>query len=211
MTTQWHLEMRNKNRDEIIHSAQELFLELDVSGVGIKDICAKAGVSRVTFYKYFNSIDELAFEVQIKVMDEMNSYMNEHVTLNGSGREKLEALLSAWAEFAKQHPNHFKYIGYFDHHYRDRYPNEELAERYRQSIDKSRGEFPLSVLLREGISDGSIRRDLNVNEVGATIYETMLSLLQRMTSRGEIIKKEHQIETSAIVKTALSMVLRYVQ
>lgn len=52
-------EIMSKNRDKIIHSAQELFSRLDFENVTIKDICMNAGVANSTFYYHFKTKDEL--------------------------------------------------------------------------------------------------------------------------------------------------------
>jgi len=211
VSTTWHMEVRNKNREEIIQAAQHLFLQLDFSDVGIKDICTRAGVSRVTFYKCFNSIDELAFEVQINVMAEMIHYIESHFDDHGTGIEKLEKILLTWLEFVTQNPSHMKYIGFFDHYYRDRNPNPELAERYREFVHNDLNRMKLADILRQGIEDGTISSELDVKQTSAMIFELTISILQRMTSIGETIKQEHGVELKDIAKTMFGMILQYVK
>lgn len=209
MGTSWHEEMRAKNREEIISAARALFLQHDFLNVGIKDICSKAGVSRVTFYKYFDSINDLALEVQIHVMTEMMNFINEHFDGRGTGIQKLENMLHAWLEFVRRYPNHMKYIGFFDHYYRDRYPSRELTERYRQYVQQERNGLKLAELIREGIADGTIRDDLDDKQLSAAIFETMISLFQRMSSIGEMIKQEHGVELEDIARTMFDMIINY--
>ncbi|WP_256758087.1 TetR/AcrR family transcriptional regulator [Cohnella sp. WQ 127256] len=211
MGTTWHMEVRNKSREEIIQAAQHLFLLLDFSDVGIKDICTRAGVSRVTFYKCFNSIVELAFEVQINVMSEMIQFIDKHFDAVGTGIQKLEKILNAWLEFVKMYPNHMKYIGFFDHYYRDRNPNPELTERYKVFVHEDRNGMRLSELIRQGMEDGTIRDDLDVKQTAAVIFESTISILQRMTSIGETIKQEHGVQLEDIAKTMFDMVIQYVK
>lgn len=210
MGTTWHEEVRNKNREEIISAAQELFLQHDFLNVGIKDICALAGVSRVTFYKYFHSIDELAFEVQINVMSEMLDYINRNFEDAGTGLQKLENMLHVWSGFVRGHPNHMKYIGFFDHYYRNRHLKPELTERYQYYVQRERSGMKLTELIRQGMKDGTIRDDLDANQISAAIFETMIGYFQRLSSIGEMIKQEHGVEPMDITKTMLDMILSYV-
>jgi AcrR family transcriptional regulator len=71
MSETWHEKVKNINREEIIAAGKELFLKHNFLNVNIKEVCALAGTSRVTFYKYFNTIDELIFEVQIDILNNM--------------------------------------------------------------------------------------------------------------------------------------------
>ncbi|MDT8860211.1 TetR/AcrR family transcriptional regulator [Alkalihalobacillus sp. MEB130] len=213
MSTTWHKEMRNKNREEIIKAAQKLLLEKDFSEVKMKDICEIAGVSRVTFYKYFSTLDDIAFEVQMKVIDEMVEYINKQTVERGTGLEKLESLLQIWLKFTFENPNHIKYIGFFDHYYNNNFPNEDLAERYREFVMEGRRgrNILMDMYLKEGMEDGSIRPDIDPDKVGFTIFETTISLLQRLVTRGEVLKKEHDLDFSEIMNTVFAMVLQYVK
>jgi|HigsolmetaGSP11D_1036233.scaffolds.fasta_scaffold01157_6 Transcriptional regulator len=207
----WHEEVRSKNREEIILAAQQLFLEHDFHNVGIKDVCLKAGVSRVTFYKCFNSIHDLAFEVQIKVMSEMMTYIEEHYDDAGTGIQKLEKMLYVWLDFVKQYPNHMKYVGFFDHYYRDRYPNPELTEHYRTFVQQERSGMRLHDLLEQGIADGTIREDLDIRRISAVIFESMISFFQRMASIGSMVEQEHGVEQEEVARAMIDMIIRYVK
>jgi len=54
-----------QKRTAIIKAAQELFAQQGVSAVRITDIAARAGVSRVTIFKYFEDKDTLAKEAMV--------------------------------------------------------------------------------------------------------------------------------------------------
>jgi AcrR family transcriptional regulator len=199
-------EQRNRRREEIIRAAQELFLENDLSGVTMKDIGQKLGISRVTLYKYYNSIDELAFEVQMKVLEDLFEYINSHTT-GENAIEILRNMLLAWWEFTKIEPSHLRFIGLFDHYYRDRYPTHELEERYRKFIACS---FPSTVqFIREGILESSIRSDLNPVKTSAMIANTMMSMTQRMASRGHILRLEQEIDPNEMLLQLIDMIMDY--
>jgi AcrR family transcriptional regulator len=53
--------------EQLVRSAEEK----DLDEITIKDLCAKAGVSRVTFYKYYSSINELMEETAENAMKEV--------------------------------------------------------------------------------------------------------------------------------------------
>jgi AcrR family transcriptional regulator len=174
-------------------------------------VCLKAGVSRVTFYKCFNSIHDLAFEVQIKVMSEMMTYIEEHYDDAGTGIQKLEKMLYVWLDFVKQYPNHMKYVGFFDHYYRDRYPNPELTEHYRTFVQQERSGMRLHGLLEQGVADGTIREDLDIRRISAVIFESMISFFQRMASIGSMVEQEHGVEQEEVARAMIDMIIRYVK
>lgn len=179
MSDTWHDKLRNKNREEIISAGKELFLNSNFLNVNIKDVCDLAGVSRVTFYKHFKTIDELIFEVQIDILDSMTKYVSDSDKSEANGRERLEIMLYAWIEFAKQNKNHIKFIILFDLYYESFEDNEELKVRYEEFVSNSKNENFFNLAIRAGVEDGSLRTDLDTVKTGYFIFHTIMSLLQR--------------------------------
>ncbi|TXK86003.1 TetR/AcrR family transcriptional regulator [Paenibacillus sp. N3.4] len=192
----------------MILAAQELFLEKDLSGVTMKDIGQRLGISRVTLYKYYNSIDELAFEVQMKVLEDLFGFI-EAQKRSGSAIEKMRNLFLAWEDFTKRSPSHLRFIGLFDHYYLEKYPTRELEEKYKEFI---KNVFPSQVLLiREGIQDGSIRSDLDPAKTSAMLANTMMSMTQRMASRGNILRVEQEIDPGDMIFQLIDMIMAYLK
>lgn len=127
MSDSWHKNIKNKNREDIIAAGRELFLKNNFTNVNVKDICVLACVSRVTFYKHFKSIDELIFQVQIDVLDNMVEFITARDDVNASAIDRLKLVLGAWIDFAKEFGNQMKFMVLFDLYY-DR--NEKSNEMF---------------------------------------------------------------------------------
>ena len=110
MSDSWHQNVRSKNREEIIASGRKLFFKNNFLNVNIKDVCTLAGVSRVTFYKHFKSIDELIFQVQIDILNNMADFIIARDRDEASGLERLKMVLCAWIDFAKELKDQMKFI-----------------------------------------------------------------------------------------------------
>lgn len=73
----------NKNESKYFHTAElmdKAFLELldkkDFAYITVKEICAKAGVNRSTFYLHYESIADLLAESTQYIFSQFRSYMN---------------------------------------------------------------------------------------------------------------------------------------
>nr|BBH86757.1 hypothetical protein KTC_15080 [Thermosporothrix sp. COM3] len=201
-------QQRVGRREELIQAARGLFLEKDLSGVTMKDISERAGVSRVTLYKYYRSIDELAFEVQIRILSEMYRFAEEAQLHGQNALERLHDLLLTMCHFASSHPEDIQFIGLFDHYYRDSYPSPELEARYRDFLRSSE---VFQSLIVEGQRDGSIRTDIPANTLAALIGNTSLSMQQRMISRGHILHQEQGIDPQEMLLLHIDLLVSYVQ
>ncbi|SET22232.1 TetR/AcrR family transcriptional regulator [Paenibacillus sp. NFR01] len=211
MATTWHQDVRNRNREEFILAGQHTLIENNFTNVALKEICERANLSKVTFYKCFNSLDELIFAVQQKILGEITAYIETHAASRSSGLESVGGYLDAWIDFLDSQPDYLKYIGFFDHTYRDHYPNEELQATYREQVSDGAVGRLLYNYMEQGVRDGSIRPDLDLNESSLYIIEMIISLMQRLAFRGKLLQEEHGVNVREIAKTSKAFVLHYLQ
>lgn len=182
MSDNWHEKVKNKNRDEIISAGKELFLKYNFLNVSIKDVCTLAGISRVTFYKYFDSIEELIFEIHVDILNNMTQCITSVDKLDISGIERLRLMLNAWVDFAKQNKDQMKFIILFDIYYECYNPNDVLRLRQEKFLSKEMNDHFLNSVINAGIEDKSLRGDLDVIKTVHYIFSTIMGVLQRMSS-----------------------------
>ncbi|MCM3699646.1 TetR/AcrR family transcriptional regulator [Paenibacillus macerans] len=181
MIENWHQNLKNKNREELIAAGKELFMKQSFLIVNIKDVCGRAGVSRVTFYKHFQSLDELIFEVQMELLESMAEFVVRTAAGAINGKEKLRSMLDAWMDFAWQHPEYIKFILLFDLHYEAYESNQELKERYERFIHEKKEQHFLIAALEAGKKDGSLKPELEALETAQFIFTSMMGLLQKLS------------------------------
>ncbi|WP_342564975.1 hypothetical protein NST84_07460 [Paenibacillus sp. FSL R7-0345] len=211
MATTWHQDVRNRNREEFILAGQHALIECNFTNVGLKDICERANLSKVTFYKCFNSLDELIFAVQQKVLGELTVFIEQNSSSRSSGLESVEGYLDVWIQFLENHPDYLKYIGFFDHTYRDHYPNEELQATYRELVSDGTIGRVLHNYIEQGVQDGSIRPELQLQKTSLFIFEMIISLMQRLAFRGKLLQEEHGVDVKELADTSKAFVLHYLK
>ena len=181
MNDNWHSNISNKNREEIISAGKKVFVGRNFLNVKITDICTLAGVSRVTFYKNFNNIDELIFEIQINILNNMTEFIKEKNDFTSNGREDVKEVLYAWIDFAKEHKEEMKFIVFFDLYYSSYDINEELKLKYKNFTIEDYNRSLLKYALTKGVKDKSLKKDLDTSKTGMYIYQSFMGLLQRMS------------------------------
>lgn len=85
--------VKSKKYLEIIKTARELFWKHGFRRVTVQEICDKAGVSKMTFYKYFPNKIDLAKTVFINILDEGREKFDNLMAENIPLPEKIEKLL----------------------------------------------------------------------------------------------------------------------
>jgi len=181
MNDNWHSNISNKNREEIISAGKKVFIGSNFLNVKITDICTLAGVSRVTFYKNFNTMDELIFEVQMNILNNIAQFIKDKSDFIDNGKEAVKTVLYSWIDFAKEHKEEMKFIVSFDLYYSSYDLNEELKLKYKKFTNEDYNRSLLKSALDKGIKDGSLKKNIDPLKTGMYIYQTVMGLLQRMS------------------------------
>ncbi len=202
-------DLRLKRRQQILEVAREIFLEKDISQITMVDIAAKAGISRVTMYKYFNSIHEIVFEIQIKIMKEISHYFQVDGESGKTGADKLGIMLNGWLLLYHEQPDHLRFIGLFDHYYRNSFPSEELRKRYKNSMEDRSERFIAAI--REGIRDGSIQPSFDPIVLETMVQNTIISMMLRMAMRGHLIQKQWDVDPEQILIYLMNFLSQFVR
>jgi AcrR family transcriptional regulator len=81
MDSEPHLD--NKKYQDLLNTARDLFFKHGTKRVTIEEICEKADVSKMTFYKFFRNKNELATrvlsELNVRILKEQDDIMNRPI------------------------------------------------------------------------------------------------------------------------------------
>jgi AcrR family transcriptional regulator len=84
-----------KKQQQIIETAEVLFLRHGIKRVTVEEICRKAGVSKMTFYKYFTNKIDLVKHIWNSWMQEARAKLEELNEIDIPFAEKIEQMF-AW-------------------------------------------------------------------------------------------------------------------
>lgn len=90
-------EVSEKVREEILEVAAEKMRSVGIRSVSIDDICRLLGISKKTFYVYFESKDQLVKEILLVRERKMEEQIRHEV----EGKSTIQ-ILSEWAEIAQR-------------------------------------------------------------------------------------------------------------
>ncbi len=143
----------NAKQLQILDKGKDLFWKYGFKRVSIEEICREAGVSKMTFYKYFPNKTELAKAIMDEIFEEglvkIRHIGDEHKTTETT----LKKIMNMKFEGS---------LGISDEFIRDLYAHPEGS--MKQYIeDRTVEVFNEAVLLYErGKKDGWVRKDLNI-------------------------------------------------
>jgi AcrR family transcriptional regulator len=201
-------ELRERRKQLIITAAEKVFINKDLPHATIQDIASEAGVSRPTVYKYFSSIEELAFEVQMRALAPIYALIQECSNGEGTAMQRIDRFISDCIDNFNENTQHIRFSSLFDHHFQKAYPSPELEARYTAFLQQY---VSLESLIEQGIQDGSLRSDLPVHNSALLLGNLLIAFLQRLAQRGEILAREQNIDIRQQLNELRRMLVAYFQ
>lgn len=193
-------------RRRIIDAAERVFLRVDLTDATMSAIAAEAGISRPTLYKYFPSIDELALAAQMRALEAIYATMERRADESRPAIVRVEEMLRDLAALCESDKERIRFLGLFDHYYGSAYRDRGMAERYSAFL----GRFDrIESLIAEGKADGSLRPDLDAHNAAYMVGNVFLAMMQRLSSRGDILRREQRVDVKKQFAELIEMVLRY--
>lgn len=137
--------------ENIYRAAMSLVEKKGFNNITVKEVCEKAGVSVGSFYNYFNSKDDILYEI----FNKADNYFQHTVGKKINGANAKEKII-----------NFFMY--YADYCKRDKF--DQLKQIYNTSnvMFIKKGRYMQEVLKKivdEGIQSGEISTDMSSDEV----------------------------------------------
>jgi AcrR family transcriptional regulator len=163
-------------RTRILEAAEQLFLANGIETTSMADISARLGISRVTMYRYFANRDEIAVEIQIRMLEKINSVppIDPDMPALDSYRAGVKQILRNYASLRDA----YRYIGMFDAIYLDKAPDHAVTQWTRAQLWKG--------ALGERAASGNLPQYKTYGYRLGIIFDTFTWYLEKLALRGEI-------------------------
>ncbi len=122
---------KGKKYYDIVTTAKDLFWKHGIKRVTVEEICRRANVSKMTFYKYFTNKEELAKQIIKNIFDESMEKYNEMMLSDLPFSEKMKLQVRMKLEGTKDISEEYVKDVYEDtdselHKYWDKRANEAI-------------------------------------------------------------------------------------
>lgn len=193
-------------RERLLNAAKELFLTKGIAGTEMKEISARAGLSRSTLYRYVMDRNQLSFMVSTQVLTELTD-KSLSVAMNPSlsGYEKLCHFAHHFVDTLCENISLVNYLSEFDSLSRGEYPNIPEAREYSATMNRLLHRS--AQFMFEGLADKSIRPLDNPLFFISVLVNTILGLGQRLLPRNVHYMEEHNSSARDIILYAADILL----
>lgn len=97
-------------RAEILRAAERIFVAEGYEGATIRKIADEVGVSSTCLYMHFRDKDEILLEICTAAMEQLLAFYSDISARPVDPVERVRMMLTAYVEFALEHPNAYRLI-----------------------------------------------------------------------------------------------------
>ncbi len=196
---------RERQRRRILDAAWKLFDERGIDRVTMAEITAASGVQPSTIYQYFSSKDEIVWAILGERMREVAGRVRQALEGAPNAMARLTALLDCMADELVNHGIRVRFMAQFDAMYARDWPAERLITL--ESQINPDGFQVFSDLIRDGIADGSFRKDLDPDLTMHAVVNAVIGAQRRLASLGDKVEKEYGKPIDQLFRESLRVLL----
>ena len=203
------LREKTQRRSAILKSAKRLISKHGVEGMSMNQLADSTELNKATLYLYFSDKDDLIDAIVYEGLVLLESQYEEMVRGSLSGLERVLNLARITFAFYKQHPVYFYTLNHQE--------RRKARERLGTSIAEKGNEVASRVFeritekLRQGIEDGSIRKEIDINVFLVLFYAQIYGVMHFMYSKEDVYKDVLGLDSSIIENSALETIEYYLK
>jgi AcrR family transcriptional regulator len=168
-------------RQFILQAARRLLTTREIEAVSMEDIAAAVEYTRRTLYAYFKSRDEILLLVLCEDLAERWALQKEAMTNVESGLAKIMVWGEVLYQYGQEHPRSVDLQAYWDYTGINRDKLGDSAFRDFETLNNDLADG-LRSIFRLGVSDGSLRPDLEVDVAISQFLYSLRSVIHRALS-----------------------------
>jgi len=191
-----------ERRESILAAAQKLFLEKGLEKTSMQDIAYAAHISRVTLYRYFPDLYRIAFEVHIRILEELIAISLRGIPEDTGGQEAIRTALLNMIWKYDQLGDIYRFIGMFDHLYARESPSADMSMWFADRISRLYvGQF--TEVMGSAYSQ-------EMYEKSVTIGNAIASFMQKMAARGELLGEDQEVPMRIQIEHFEEIITHYI-
>lgn len=177
---------REANRQRVIACALACFIEKGIEASKVSEIAARAELTERSVFRYFENKVDLVMESLLlfwaqstELADENRQAQN---TEDASGIEQIRFVLQGYADLYFTHRREMIFV-----HEAEAYLNrcgKVLFMQNKPPAAYADCAGPLSRAIHVGVQDGTVRNDVNLENLYYNTFDAMLGLIQKMAIVG---------------------------
>lgn len=196
---------RDRQRRRILGAAEKLFDERGIDRTMMAEVISASELRPSTIYQYFANKDEIVWAILSDVLEDAAARAKKSVEGATTGLAKISALLEYMADDLTNNQAKIRFMAQFDAMYARDWPAERLLMLEGQFSDHGFKVF--RKLIREGITDGSLRSDLDPDLTLHAVINAVIGAQRRLASLGKKVEVEYGQPIDRLFRETIRIIL----
>ncbi|MFA9381710.1 MAG: TetR/AcrR family transcriptional regulator [Acetanaerobacterium sp.] len=199
-------------RKDIIDAAERVFFSKGYENASMDEVAKEAEFSKRTVYVYFNSKEQIYFEIMIRgyrlLVEMIEKSFKENPPQNAL--EELRCIFFTFLGFSEDYPKYFKAIMEYETKDSDNQTgvnDESIAECYRLG-EQIFGY--LSHALQKGVNEGTLHSGLDSEKAALILWACTIGVLNTGEKKGNYLKNYHRINPQEFVTESFNMIMHLI-
>lgn len=197
-------------RKDIIDAAERIFFSKGYEKASMDEVAREAEYSKRTVYIYFNSKEQIYFEIMMRGYNLLTRMIEENLTDKNpqSAVEELQCIFFTFFRFSREHKEYFKAIMEYETKEPDKQAgieNEAREECYRM------GEQIFGYIthaLHRGKEEGILREGIDEEKTALILWACTIGVFVTGEKKNQYLMEFHRTEQEEFVREAFNMVIR---
>lgn len=210
-------ERREKEKEirkkDIIDAAERVFFTRGYHTATMDDVAKEAEYSKRTVYVYFNSKEQIYFEIMIRgyrlLMERLRTNLQKSAASNAI--EELRQMAATLFQFSNDYSEYFGAIMEYENSaldFQNGIPDQSREECYALG-EELLGYFMNA--LKKGVAEGSVRSDLNIVKAALALWACILGVFNTANKKKYYLENYHKIMSEDLVSEAFQLMIRSIQ
>ncbi len=194
-------------KNDIIDAAERVFFTKGYDAATMDDVAREAEFSKRTVYVYFNSKEQIYFEVMVRgyrlLIEMLESRQEGGEPVDAL--EKIRRLSRVLFCFSNEHAHYFSAIMQYENSEQDfekGVPDESKAECYALG-EKILGY--LTAALKQGVEEGTFRKDMDVRKTALVLWACTNGVFNTAKIKEKYLLNYHGITPQELVSSAFRL------
>jgi len=196
---------RERQRRRILEAAEKVFDERGIDRVTMTEIISASELLPSTIYQYFSSKDDIVWAVLEVVLADFSARAKIAIDREKTALARITALLELMADDLTRKQAKVRFLAQFDAMYARDWPAERLLTLEAQINPEGFEHF--SRLIREGVTDGSLRADLNPELTLHALINAVVGAQRRLASLGGRVELEFGQPVDSLFRETIRLLL----
>ncbi|MEQ2525784.1 TetR/AcrR family transcriptional regulator [Bacillaceae bacterium CLA-AA-H227] len=199
---------RKKRSEAILDAAEYLFAKNGIENTTMQEIADSTNIGVATVFRFFPRKEKIIVEIATKNLRDVLRVFQEISALQVTCLEKVEKLLEHFLTMLRsEHDDTIKMLENFDTYTSRLKEPLEGIDQFKTIYREISNVF--SGIIEEGITDGTIRSDINIKETLITLINTVGLFARKLSIQKSILFIHLDLEPERQLEILKNIVLEY--